>query len=430
MHLPRERRLIPCPEACPCCGSSNLSKLGEDVTETLEAIPRSFKVIQTVREKFSCRACETITQPPAPFHTIARGHVGPHFLAGLLYEKFALHQPLHRQAQEFARSGLDMSVSTLADHVGSAALALSPLVSLIEAHVFAAERIHGDDTTIPLLAKKKTVVARLWTYVRDDQPFGGPKTPGTGPPAAIYYFSRDREGKNPQRHLANYHGILQADAYAGFKALYAKNRPGGPITEAACWSHGRRKFFVLADIAAKVRNPKFVISPIALEAVKKIDAILDIEREINGCSPQTRLEVRQARIKPLVEDLHKWMSEQRERVSRKAPIGKALHYMLSRWSAFACFLEDGRICATNNCAERALRSPAIGRKAWLFAGSERGGTRTAMIYSLVMTCKLNNVDPMLWLADVLARIADHPASKLAELLPWNWDIKAVPSKAA
>jgi transposase len=414
-HLPRERVVVPAPTECTCCGSARLAKLGEDVTETLEAIPRRFKVIQTVREKFTCRDCEKISQAPAPFHVISRGHVGASLLACVLHDKYALHQPLHRQSQEFAREGVEMSISTLADHVGSAALALAPLHALIEAHVFAAERVHGDDTTIPLLAKGKTITARLWTYVRDDKPFGG-----ADPPAAVYYFSRDREGAHPQKHLDKFHGILQADAYGGYKALYADNRPGGAVTEAACWAHGRRKFYVLADLAAKARDPRIVISPIALEAVKKIDAIFDIEREINGFSAETRLSARQERVRPLVDGLHVWMTEQRALVSGKTPIGKALHYMLVRWDAFASFVDDGRICITNNAAERALRNAAIGRKSWLFAGSERGGQRTAMIYSLIMTAKLNGVDPLAWLTDALARIAEHPVQHLNELLPWNW----------
>jgi transposase len=414
-HLPRERVVMPAPTQCPCCGSSRLSKLGEDVTETLEAIPRRYKVIQTVREKFTCRDCEKITQPAAPFHVIARGHLGASLLAMILYDKYALHQPLHRQSKEFARADIDLAVSTLADHVGAAAAALAPLHALIEAHVFAAERVHGDDTTVPLLARGKTITARLWTYVRDDKPFSG-----ADPPAAVYYFSRDREGAHPQLHMASYHGVLQADAYGGYKALYAEDRAGGPITEAACWAHGRRKFYVLADIAAKARDPRIVISPIALEAVQRIDAIFAIERDINGATPDQRRAVRQERVRPLVEELHAWMKEQRERVSGKTPLGKALNYMLVRWAAFARFLDDGRICLTNNAAERALRGVAIGRKSWLFAGSDRGGARAAMIYSLITTAKLNDVDPYAWLADVLARIADHPAHRLHELLPWNW----------
>ena len=414
-HLPRERNVVTAPQHCPCCGGDKLSKIGEDVTETLESTPRQFKVIQTVREKFSCRSCEKISQPPAPFHVIARGHVGASLLAMLLYDKYALHQPLNRQSKEFARAGIELPVSTLADHVGAAALALAPLYALIERHVILGARVHGDDTTVPLLAKNKTITARLWTYVRDDRPFGG-----ADPPAAVYYFSRDREGAHPQSHLAHFHGVLQADAYGGYKALYADNRPCGAITEAACWAHGRRKFYVLADIAAKARDPRIVISPIALEAVRRIDAIFDIERTLTGMHTADRRAIRQACVKTLVDDLHVWMKEQRGRVSSKTPIGKALHYMLVRWEAFARFLDDGVICITNNAAERALRDVAIGRKSWLFAGSERGGARAAMIYSLIMTTKLNGVDPLAWLADVLARIADHPAARLAELLPWHW----------
>ena len=424
-HLPRERVVIAAPTACPCCGGDKLSKLGEDITETLEVTPRQYRVIQTVREKFSCRTCEKISQPPAPFHVIARGHVGASLLAMVLYDKYALHQPLHRQSKEFARAGLDLPVSTLADHVGAAALALAPLYALIEAHVFRADRVHGDDTTVPLLAKNKTITARLWTYVRDDKPFGGPD-----PPAAVYYFSRDRTGEHPQDHLRRFHGVLQADAYGGYKALYAEDRLGGAITEAACWSHGRRKFFVLADVAAKARDPRVVLSPIALEAVQRIDAIFDIEREINGLDPEQRRIARQERTKPLVGDLHTWMIAQRGRVSGATPIGKALHYMLVRWQAFARFLDDGRICISNNAAERALRDIAIGRKSWLFAGSDRGGQRAAMIYSLIMTAKLNHVDPHAWLADVLYRIADHPAGRLEELLPWNWATTTRPLESA
>ena len=414
-HLPRERIVVPGPGACACCGSRRLAKLGEDITETLEAIPRQLKVLQTVREKWSCRDCEKISQAPAPFHVIARGHVGPSLLAMILYNKFALHQPLNRQSEEFAREGVDLALSTLADHVGTATAVLAPLYALIEAHVLAGKRIHGDDTIVPLLAKGKTIKARLWTYVRDDKPFGGPD-----PPAALYYFSRTRSGAHPEQHLKAYTGILQADAYGGYNELYKGARAPGPILEAACWAHGRRKFFVLADIAAKAQDPSIVISPLALEAVTRIDAIFAIERDINGMSAECRRAVRQERSKPLVEALQAWMLEQRARVSAKSHIGKALNYMLKRWDSFARFLDDGRICLSNNAAERAMRAIAIGRKSWLFAGSDRGGARAAIVYSLIYTAKLNNIDSMAWLADVLARIADHPAHQLAELLPWNW----------
>ena len=412
-HLPRERVVIPGPTACPCCGGK-LAKLGETITETLEVVPRQWKVIQTVREKLTCRSCETITQPPAPFHVIPRGHVGPSLLATILYAKFGEHQPLNRQSEAYAREGVDLDVSTLADHVGAGAAVLSPLTELIRRHVFAAERVHGDDTTVPVLAKGKTITGRLWTYVRDDRPFAGPD-----PPAAAFFYSRNRGGEHPARHLAGYAGILQADAYAGFGDLYDSKRKPGPITEAACWSHGRRHFFELADLRK---------APLAVDAVRRIDALFALERTINGLAAGDRLAVRQRESKPIVVDLEKWMRAERARLSRHAETARAIDYMLTRWPAFTRFLDDGRICLSNNAAERALRAIALGRRAWLFVGSDRGGERAAAIYTLIATAKLNDINPLAWLADVLARIADHPASHLYELLPWHW--KATQDQAA
>jgi transposase len=417
-HLPRERVVVASPQTCPCCGSTRLSKLGEDVTETLEVIPRRWKVIQTVRERFSCRDCETITQPPAPFHVTPRGFAGPNLLATILFEKFGQHQPLNRQSERYGREGIDLSVSTLADQVGACATALRPLYGLIEAHVLSAERLHGDDTTVPILAKGKTVTGRIWTYVRDDRPFGS-----RAPPAALYYASRDRAGAHPERHLRGFCGILQADAYSGYNRLYDAGRPQGAITPAFCWAHARRQFFELADIAANPRRGKnaVVISPIALEAVRRIDALFEIERVINGRSAAERLEVRGEQSAPLVADLEVWLRDQRSRLSRSAAVAEPIDYMLRRWPSFARFLEDGRVCLSNNAAERALRGFALGRRSWLFAGSERGADRAAAIATLIMTAKLNQVDPQAWLADVLARIAEHPTQRLHELLPWNWN---------
>ncbi len=404
-HLPRERVVIPSPTACPCC-NGRLVKLGETITETLEVIPRQWKVVQTVREKFSCRTCETITQPPAPFHPIARGRAGPELLAMILEAKFGQHLPLNRQSESYALEGIHLDVSTLGGWVGACTAALAPLLALIRQHVLAAERLHGDDTTVPVLAKGRTSIGRLWTYVRDDRPFGGPE-----PPAAVFFYSPDRGGEHPRRHLASYGGILQADAYAGFNQLYLSGRVPGAITEAACWAHGRRKFFVLADVAK---------APLAIEAVRRIDLIFDVERDINGLEPDQRHAVRQERVVPLVAGLEAWMRAERARLSRHNDVSRAMDYMLKRWAAFIRFLDDGRICLTNNAAERALRGIALGRKSWLFAGSDRGGIRAADVYTLIITAKLNNVDPRAWLADVLRRIADHPASRLDELLPWNY----------
>ena len=420
-HLPRERVVIPGPTACPCCGGK-LAKLGEDITETLEVVPRQWKVVQTVREKFTCRSCEKIAQPPAPFHTIARGRAGASLLATILYAKYGHHQPLNRQSESFAREGIELDVSTMADWVGACTASLAPLVELIRLHVLGAARLHGDDTTVPVLAKGKTMTGRVWTYVRDDRPFAGP-----GPPAAIFFYSRNRDGEHPSRHLAGYGGILQADAYSGFTGLYDAKRSPRPITEAACWSHGRRKFFVLADLAKSAPGNG---APLALEAVRQIDAIFAIEREINGLPAEQRLAVRTTRIAPLVSELESWMRNERARLSRHANVAKAIDYMLKRWAAFARFLSDGRICLTNNAAERALRGIAIGRKNWLFAGSDRGGERAASMYTLFATAKLNNVDPQAWLADVLRRIADHPARRLHELLPWNWHAPTAERAAA
>jgi len=420
-HLPRERVVIPAPECCPCCGSAQLSKLGEDVTETLEVIPRRWKVIQTVRERFSCRACETISQPPAPFHVTPRGFAGPNLLAMILFEKFGQHQPLNRQSERYRREGIDLSVSTLADQVGTCTAVLQPLRALIEAHVLAAERLHADDTTVPILAKGKTITGHIWTYVRDDWPFGG-----RAPPAALYYASRDRRHEHPERHLAQFNGILQADAYSGYNTLYDPARAGGAATSALCWAHARRQFFELADIAANARRGKdaAAISPIALEAVKRIDALFEIERRINGLSTEERQRARAEQSAPLLADLEAWLRQERSKLSRSAAVAQPIDYMLKRWDAFARFLDDGRICLTNNAAERALRGFALGRKSWLFAGSERGADRAAAMATLITTAKLNDVDPLAWLSDVLARVAEHPASRLDDLLPWNWSADA------
>ena len=413
--LPRERIVVPGPTACTCCGSTRLAKLGEDVTETLEVVPRQWRVLQYVREKFTCRACEKISQAPAPFHVLPRGFAGPSLLAMVLFEKYGQHQPLNRQSERYGREGIDLSLSTLADQVGGCAALLRPLYDLIRAHVRAGSRMHGDDTTVPVLAKGRTKTGRAWVYVRDDRPFGGPD-----PPAAVFHYSRDRTGGHPEGHLEGYAGILQADAYAGFNRLYAADRRPGPLIEAACWSHARRKFFVLADVAAKARGKLLVIAPLALEAVKRINAIFTVEREINGLPAAGRLAIRRQRIAPLVDDLHQWMRSERARLSRHADVAKAMDYMLKRWAAFTRFLDDGRICLTNNAAERALRGIALGRKAWLFAGSDRGGERAALMYTLIQTARLNDIDPQAWLSDVLARINEHKITELDALLPWRW----------
>ena len=335
-HLPRERVVYPAPAACPCCGGF-LHKIGEDVTEMLELVPRQWKVIQHVREKFSCRSCESITQPPAPSHPIARGRAGPGLLAQVLFSKYCLHLPLTRQSTAYAWEGVELEVSTLADWVGACAATLMPMVEAIRTHVFAAERIHADDTTVLVQAKGKCRTGRLWTYVRDDRPFGGPA------PAAALFYSPDRGGQHPERHLASYAGRMQADAYAGFNRLYEATRKPGPIVEAACWAHARRKFFELARLRK---------APIAIEAVQRIDALFAIEREINGLPPPERVAVRQERSRPLITELEAWLREQRRKLSSKSDTAKAIDYSLKRWAALTRFLDDGRLCMSNNAGHQ------------------------------------------------------------------------------
>jgi transposase len=416
--LPREQVVIAAPTACPCCGSDDLSQLPPDITETLERVPARHKVIKTVREKVACRRCARISQPPAPFHVTPRGMFGAHFLANLAFNKYGLHQPLNAQRDRLESEGVPLSLSTLADQIGAVCVAVKPIFLMIEAHVLAGERLHGDDTTIPRLAKYKTDVARIWDYVRDDRPFAGP-----APPAVLCYYSQDRKGVHPQAHLANWTGILQVDRYAGFNDMFKAGWPGKPMVRANCWAHSRRQFFELVDVAGQLKrkkDAKVIISPLALEALQRIDRIFDIERDINGRPAAERLAVRQDRSAPLIEELESWMRKQRQTLSRHDPVAKAIAYLLNDWPGFTAFLHDGRICLTNNAAERELRSVARGRKAWLFVGSDRGGERAAMMYTLINTARLNDIDPLAWLTDVLARIADIPQQRLHELLPWEW----------
>ena len=419
-HLPRERVVVPGSSCCACCGGTRLAKLGEDITETLEVVPRQWKVIQTVREKFTCRDCEKISQAPAPFHAIPRAFAGPSLLAMIGYEKFGMHMPLNRLSDRYAHEGIELSLSTLGNLVGATAFALKPLYDLVQAHVFRAGRLHADDTTVPVMARHKTRTGRIWVYVRDEAPFAG-----SGPPAAVYYYSPDRCAEHPVAHLKNWTGILQSDAYSGYNPLSQSARPGGPVRHAFCWVHARRAFYKLADVemvAMKRAQGKTdaVVSPVAVEAVERINAIFAIERAINGKTAEERLAIRREKVAPLVDSLELWMRDLRIRMSKHNDLAKAIDYMLRRWEGFTLFLHDGTVCASNNAAERALRRIACGRKSWMFCGSDRGGQRAAVMYSLIATCRMNNVDPEAWLRDVLKRLPEHPARHLQELLPWNW----------
>jgi transposase len=401
--LPRETETIaPEHKACPDCGGT-LRRLGEDVSETLEYVPARFKVIRTVRPKLSCAGCSQIVQAPAPNRPIDRGLAGPGLLAHVLVSKYADHLPLYRQAEIYEREGVELDRSTLADWVGGASRTLQPLVDALNKYVLSAEKLHGDDVPVPVLApgNGKTKTGRLWTYVRDDRPAGSSAA------AAVWFaYSPDRKGEHPAAHLRNYKGILQADGYAGFNKLYAQ----GGIVEAACWAHVRRKFH---DLYQAHR------SPIAKEALERIAQLYGIEQDIRGRSPAERADVRQARSRPLLERMHAWLKATLATLSQKSDVAVAIRYALERWSALLRFCEDGRVEMDNNAAERALRAVALGRKNYLFAGSDTGGERAAAIYSLLGSAKLNGIDPEAYLTAVLRRIADHSISRIAELLPWN-----------
>lgn len=399
--LPREVIGHAAPCACPNCGGV-LRPLGEDVTEVLDYTPASFRVIRHVRPKLSCRSCETIAQAEVPSLPIRRGLATPALLAHVLVAKYADHCPLYRQAEIYARAGVELDRSTLADWVGQSARLLRPLVDAVGAHVMAADRVHADDTTVPVLdpGRGSTKTGRLWCYVRDDRPFAG-----IAPPAVLYRYSPDRKGEHPRSHLAGFRGILQADGYTGYAGIYQSG-----VTEAACMAHCRRPFFELHASDG---------SPLALEALQRIAALYAIEDQSRGQPPEVRLRVRQAQSAPLFANMRTWLEQTLTRVSGKTPIAGAIRYMLTRWDAVTLILRDGRACIDNNAAERAMRPIPLGRKNWLHAGSDAGGERAAAIFSLTETAKLNMLDPEDYLRQVLERIADHPVKRVHELLPWN-----------
>ncbi len=421
---PRERIVLDPGDTCPACGGP-LRLVGEDVAEILDFIAAKLKVVETARLKKSCRHCETMVQPAAPTRPIPRGMAGPGLLAHILVSKFDDHLPLYRQSEIFARHGADIPRSTLIDWCGQAVAVLRPLSALIKAEVMGSNRLHGDDTPIKVLDPKQRLngkargvkEGRIWVYVRDDRPWGG-----GDPPAAAYWFSPDRKGEHPQSHLAAFEGILQADAYAGFRELYKADATGAVrVREAACWAHLRRDFH---DVW------KATSSPIAREALDRIGALYDIERRITGTSAAQRLAVRQTESRPRAEAFHAWCEAQLARIPGKGELAKAMRYALNRWHAFTLFLEDGRVAIDNNVAERAIRPVCIGRKNFLFAGSDTGGEIIADAMTIIETAKFSGLNPQDYLADVLARINDHIVSRLDELLPWNWQPLAVPQDQA
>lgn len=401
--LLRTEVTIPAPAICDDCGGAEFRKISDDVSEILEYVPSSFRVIKHIRPRCACINCEKIVQGYAPSNTIDKGKAGPGMLAHIIVQKYCNHLPLYRQSQIYGWEGIELPRSTMAGWVGQCSRLIEPLLEELRKYVFASSHLHGDDTPVKVLAPGlgKTKTARIWTYVRDGRSYGTSE-----PPAICYYYSPDRKGERPAAHLENFAGVLHADAYAGYDRIY-----GETVTEAACWAHTRRKFYEVT-VASDNAN-------IAAEAVEQIDKIYAIEGEIKGLEPLERLKRRQEHSKELVEKFFITIKKHYDKLPRKSMTAKAIAYALNNEIALGRFLEDGKIQVDNNAAERAMRGIALGRKNWLFAGSDSGGETAATFYSLIETAKLNDINPWQYLKAALARIQDHNSTKIAQLLPWN-----------
>lgn len=402
-HLPRNETVLSAGKACTSCGGA-LKQLGEDVTEELEYVPGRFVVNRIVRPRMACACCERFHQAPLPSRPIERGRPGPGLLAHVLVNKYADHSPLYRQSRIFAREGIELDRSTLAGWVGQSTALLEPLTDAIGRHVLAGQAVFADDTPVKLLAPGtgKTRTARLWVYARDERPWDG-----TAPPAAWYRFSTDRKAARPAGHLKDYKGWMHADGYAGFEELYRS----GDVKEVACMAHIRRKF---------VDVHKSQGSAIAEEAIRRIANLYAVEKEARGGPPDQRVRIRQAKARPIFDAFEAWLPTQLRKISGKTPLAAAVRYAITRLKRLRPYLDHGILELDNNAAERAMRGIAIGRKNWLFTGSEGGGKSAAIAYTLIETAKLNGVDPQAWLTDTLARIADHKITHIDELLPWRY----------
>jgi transposase len=409
-HLPREVVVLEPTLDCRCGDPSCRTKIREDVTEVLERLPSQMKVIRYVRPIWACRACQAIAQAPAPDLPIMKGYAGPGLISWIAISKYCDGLPLYRLSGMLAREGVEIERAVMADWMGHVAWWIDPIVELIASHIMGAGVIHADDTPIKVLApgRGSTVTGRLWNYVVDQRAWCGQHAP-----AALFRYSPDRKGERPQEHLATYKGFLHADAYAGYKELYAPTIDGLPrITHVACMAHARRYFF---DAFEETK------SPVAAEALSRISALYAIEAEINGKTVDVRLSERQSRAVPLLGQMKTWLEGERQRLSRKTTVAKAINYSLARWGALTRYTTDGRLAIDNNVAERALRTVAVTRKSYLFLGSDEGGRRAAAIYSIVESARLNGLDPHAYLADIIDKMAKGwPRSRLTELLPWQW----------
>ena len=409
-HLPRIETLVDIDnKVCPCC-AGQLHRIGEDVSERLDIVPAQFRVLVVRRPKYGCRSCEDVViQAPAPPRLIEGGLPTEATVAQVLVSKYADHLPLYRQAQIYARQGVNLDRSTLADWVGRAAFLLKPVHERLFERLKASTKLFADETAAPVLdpGRGQTKTGQMFAYARDDRPWGG-----ADPPGVAYVYAPDRKAERPIAHLAGFKGVLQVDGYGGYKVLAAK----GEVQLAFCWSHVRRPFYEIVQ-----GNP----SPIAQEALARIAALYQIESEIRGRSADERRVIRQERTRPLVEDLEPWLRGKLSLISQKTKLAEAIRYALSRWSGLCLFLDDGRIELDNNTVERTMRPLTLNRKNALFAGSDGGAEHWAVIASLVETCKLNGVEPHGYLADTITKIVQgHPQSQLEELLPWAYPEQA------